>query len=158
MGSIGVSETVMTSPKTGRVVAIAVRTERNGPMREVESTRAHQDSGIEGDLPVEPDRGITLIAREQWEEVTGELGVELPWHTRRANLLVEGLQMADLMDQRVHVGEVELKITGETKPCGLMDQQHGGLREALGPDLRGGVHGRVVRGGEIAVGDVISIE
>ena len=148
----------MTSPKTPRVVAIAVRTVENGPMREIESVRAHQDGGIDGDLPVEPDRGITLMAREQWEEVTGELAVELPWHTRRANLLVEGLQMSDLLDQRLHVGEVELKITGETKPCGLMDQQHGGLRQALVPDLRGGVHGRVVRGGEIAVGDVISIK
>ena len=148
----------MPSPKTGRVVAIAVRTTRNGPMREIESARAQQDGGIDGDLPVEPDRGITLIALEQWEQVTGELGVELPWHTRRANILVEGVQMADLLDRTVRVGEVELKITGETKPCGLMDQQHAGLREVLVPELRGGVLGRVVRGGEFAVGDVISVE
>ena len=59
----------MTTPKTGRVVGIAVRTERNGPMREVESTRARQDGGIEGDLPVEPDRGFSHTSqatRKPW--------------------------------------------------------------------------------------------
>ena len=133
----------MTNPNSPRIVAIAVRTERNGPMREIDRATVHEGHGLEGDLPTEADRGVTLLSREQWDEVTSELGADLPWYTRRANVLVEGVEMAALLDQTVRLGEVQLQITGETQPCGLMERQHEGLRQALVPECRGGVHGRV---------------
>jgi MOSC domain-containing protein YiiM len=141
----------------GRVLAIAVRTRRGGPMREVPQTAARPDAGLDGDLPAGRDRGLTLIAREDWQAAIRELGADLPWHTRRANLLVEGLSMRALVGRRLRIGPVELAIVGETEPCQVMDDQHAGLRRALVPGCRGGVHGRVVRGGLIAVGDAVRV-
>lgn len=148
----------MNEPEQPRVVAIAVRTVKNGPMREVVSAEAVEDGGLVGDLPVTEDRGITLIDRRQWQETIDELGADLPWHTRRANVLCEGLEMASLIGKTVHLGAIELEIVEETQPCQLMDQLHLGLREALKPDCRGGVHGRVVKGGTFSVGDSITVE
>jgi hypothetical protein len=38
-----------------------------------------------------------------------------------------------------------------------MDQLHDGLRQALEPDCRGGVHGEVLKAGAIRVGASIAI-
>lgn len=126
-------------------------------MREIERAEASLGGGIAGDLPVSAARGITLISREQWDDAMRELNADLPWHTRRANVLVEGLRLSDLVGLVVKLGEVELHIHGETKPCGLMDKLYDGLQMALEPEMRGGVHGQVIYAGSFAVGDPVTV-
>lgn len=140
-----------------RVVALAVRSGRRGPMIEVDEAVAECDSGLAGDLPARPPRGLTLLAQEQWLQVCAELNAELPWHTRRANVLVEGLRLGELIGARLALGEVEIDVVDETEPCGEMDRLHPGLRRALTPDCRGGVHGRIVRAGTIRTGDPVRV-
>lgn len=143
----------------GKVSAIAIRTAKLGPMREIESANVVAGGGIDGDLPVRPERGVTLISKEQWAEVTGELGADLPWHTRRANVLIDGLRLSSLVGKRIRIGEVELAVHGETKGCAVMDALFEGLRAALKPEMRAGVHCEVIRGGRFAVGDrVVEVE
>ena len=141
----------------GKVVGIAVRTEKLGPMRELERAAATLGGGITDDIAVKPHRGITLISREQWSDTMQELSADLPWHTRRANVLVEGLRLADLVGVTVRLGGVELHIHGETKPCGLMDTYYDGLQAALAPDMRAGVHGQVIHAGSFVLGDTITV-
>lgn len=124
-------------------------------MHEVRAADAVVGGGLQGDLQVSLDRGVTLISSRQWKAVTSELGVELPWYTRRANVLIDADGLGGLIGKNVRIGAVELEIRGETRPCGLMDQLHDGLRQALVPDCRGGVHGKVVKGGTVRVGDVV---
>jgi MOSC domain-containing protein YiiM len=138
-------------------MSLAVRTARRGPMSEVREARVEPEGGLAGDLAARPDRGITLLSREQWDEVTRELGADLPWHTRRANVLMTGLRPAELLGKRIRIGGVEIQIEGETKPCDLMEAQHPGLLEALKPGCRGGVFGRILSSGTIAVGDAITL-
>lgn len=147
---------MMTQQPIGKVLSIAVRTVQGGAMKEVPHASACVDGGLEGDIAVSASRGITFISAEQWRQVTGELGADLAWHMRRANVLVETASLGQFIGKSVRVGEVELKITDETRPCALMDQLHQGLRAALVPDCRGGVHGRVLRAGRIRVGDMLT--
>lgn len=148
----------MNEIEVGGVLAIALRTEKDGPMREVENAEAVTHGGLVGDVPSEPDRGITLISARQWAEVVGELGVELPWHTRRANVLIEAGGLGDLVGRTVTLGEVEVAVKGPARPCGLMERLHPGLRAALTPEVRGGIHGRILRGGRFGVGDVLRVK
>ena len=48
-------------------------------------------------------------------------------------------------------------ITGETRPCELMDEFQPGLKDALKPDMGGGVFGRVVESGAINAGDPLRV-
>lgn len=147
----------MSERTAGTILAIAVRTAEDGPMKEIPRTVANEDGGLEEDLAVSADRGVTFIANGQWKQVVSELGAELPWHTRRANILVESEGLANLIGKSVQIGEVRLQINAETRPCALMDKLHNGLKNALVPDCRAGVYGRVVIGGEIKVGDSLVV-
>ena len=73
-------------------------------------------------------------------------------------LLVEGLALPTAPGARLRIGTVELLVTGETEPCSRMDEVVSGLRAALTPDWRGGVTCRVVSGGEIKLGESMTME
>ncbi len=146
------------SEQQGTVLELALRSSKRGPMELVESVSARENAGIEPNHEVKPHRGITFISNEQWAEVQQELNQpDLPWHTRRANVLVEGLVMSDLIGKTVQIGDVVVEVKKETEPCGLMDELHNGLRKTLEPECRAGVHGQVVRGGDFKVGDTITV-
>ena len=72
---------------------IAVRGASRAPMREVQEASVTVTDGIVEDYRGTGLRQVTFIDAGQWRQVVGELGVELPWHTRRANLLVDGLDL-----------------------------------------------------------------
>ena len=141
----------------GRLVGIARAPNRRAKMVEVPSVEIDFASGVAGDARGRtPGRQVTVLFRESWDAACGELGVVLPWTTRRANLLVEGMDVPRLGD-RIGIGPVVLEVTGETDPCRVMEAAHKGLRQALTPEWRGGVCCRVRGAGTIAVGDVVRI-
>lgn len=139
-----------------RIAGIAIKEEHRQPLVEVERAEI-VESGLVGNVSQSDRRRVTLMAREQWEAVQSELGTDLPWITRRANILTEGLTMGGLMGKSLKIGDAELLVEGETVPCDLMDEYFHGLKEVLTPDCRGGVYARVIRAGEIGVGDTISV-
>jgi MOSC domain-containing protein YiiM len=149
----------MNEPSTADsvVLAIALRTSRRGPMREVQCVAAEAGRGLAGDLPTSEDRGITLLADAQWRRVVRSLRTDLPWHTRRANVLVRAEQLGHLIGRTIEIGEVRVCVADETRPCGEMDRQFPGLKSALTGDCAGGVHGRILNSGVIQVGDRIHL-
>ena len=142
------------------VCGIAVRTARRGAMKEMEEAEVRADFGLVDDVPRKSvERGMTFLLREQWDEVVSELGDEMPWHTRRANILLEGAEsLIPLVGKIIRVGgDVEVKILDETRPCGLMEYLRPGLEEVLRKNGRGGVLGRVLTGGVIRIGDAVIV-
>jgi MOSC domain-containing protein YiiM len=155
---LAASEDIMSEHSIGRVLAIALRCREKNKITEVREAAAEREGGLVGDLAVQAYRGVTLLAAGHWAEVQKELNADLPWHTRRANVLVDAKRLGHLIGQEISVGDVRLKIEGETRPCDLMDKLHMGLKAALKPDFRAGVHGRVLQGGTIRVGDLVTMK
>jgi len=142
----------------GRVLGIARAARKRAPLAETEEAEVTVELGILGDVRgAKPGRQVTILFREGWEHACRDLGVPLPWLTRRANLLVEGLAVP-AEGSRLAVGEAVLEVMEETKPCSVMEAAHRGLRRALTPDWRGGVTCRVLKGGTIRVGDAVDVE
>jgi MOSC domain-containing protein YiiM len=143
----------------GRLIGIARRERKRAPMEELEHARVAPDSGVAGDFRGRPGRRqVTVLAAPGWQAACAELGRELPWTTRRANLLVDGIPLAETTGRRLVIGTVVLEITGELDPCSRMDEADEGLCRALTPDWRGGVTTRVLAGGDIDVGDGVRLE
>ncbi len=139
------------------VLAIAIRNGPRGPMLELTDVGALTDAGLRGDNRGSLNRGITLLSADQWQHVQQELAVTLPWHTRRANLLISGGSLADWRGRTIRIGRVEVAVRKETAPCERMDELCPGLRAALQSDVRGGVHGRILHGGTIRLGDRVDV-
>ena len=140
----------------GVVRAIAWRPTDGGAMQATHECRVLARRGIDTENRKHGKREVTLLTAEAWGDVCRELGVDLSWHFRRANFLVEGVDLANTIGKTISIGAVTVYIHGETKPCQLMDDQHQRLREALKPNHRGGVFGQVKTGGTICVGDPVT--
>ncbi len=142
-------------PSPGVVKAIAWRPTDSETMREAQECRVRVNTGIDTENRKPGTRSVTFLSVERWTDVCRDLGAEIPWHARRANFLIEGLDLAATIGRTITIGEVRVLIHGETKPCPIMDQQHQGLRNALKKDGRGGVFGQVLTEGVIRVGDPV---
>jgi MOSC domain-containing protein YiiM len=149
----------------GRLTGIARHDRPLGPMEVLDRAQLVEGQGVAGDFRgtrksgSTGQNGVVLIEASDWAAAASECGADVPWFERRGNLLIEGLDLPQLPGARLRIGSgVLLEITQECAPCERMEALHPGLREALTPDWRAGARARVLRGGEVAVGDEIRIE
>ena len=139
----------------GTLLGIAIAPKKRAPMLPVETATVGITEGIQGDARGNRrDRQITVLFREGWDDACAELGVALPWTTRRANLFVEGVPVPR-EGGRLRIGECILEVTQETTPCGLMEAAQAGLKAVLTPNWRGGVCCKVVSGGILHLKDPV---
>ncbi|MDR6789944.1 MOSC domain-containing protein YiiM [Sphingomonas sp. BE138] len=149
---------------TGVLLGIARHARSRAPMELVDCVEVSVDGGIHGDfrgaMRGKPyKRQVTLIERGDWDAAMAEVGHTIGWQERRANLLVDGVDLPQVAGTRVRIGpDVILQITRECDPCERMEALAEGLRAALTPDWRGGACAMVIQGGTIAAGDAIRIE
>lgn len=144
---------------TGTLLAIAIKTASREPMVALDSAEISTEHGVTGDARgAVGTRQVTIVAREAWEQACTTLGNEVPWTARRANLMVEGMDLGNTQGRVLRIGPVRLEITGETLPCARMDEAHPGLQEALQPEWRAGVTATVLSGGPVRPGDPVSWE
>ena len=142
----------------GKVVGIARRARAQAPMESLEVVAVTADSGVDGDHRGQlRNRQVTVLSQESWNAACADLGRQLPWTTRRANILVQGLQLQETIGKTIRIGSLVLEITDETNPCTRMEEQSAGLRAALTAQWRGGVTCRVASGGTIRVGDAAEL-
>lgn len=148
----------MKSTSTGRVVALLVRPAQAATTADVAELTLDVEQGTIGDHSTHARRQVTFLSQEAWQAATQQIGRDVPWQARRANVLVSGLDLRDSIGRRLHVGDCVVEIKGETKPCGVMDEAAMGLREALTPEWRGGAYGAVLEGGVIRAGSTAYFE
>lgn len=138
---------------SGQLVDIFLRPGARAPVRRVAQATAIAGQGLAGDHAGPGRREVTVLSLEAWRDACGELGQQVDPAVRRANLLVAGVDLAAAIGGRLCLGDVVVEVLGETRPCELLDDGGRiGLCAALRPHRRGGVHGRILRGGELRVG------
>lgn len=141
---------------TGILRAIAIRAVKRAPMELLPRATVSVSGGVEPDTRGRGrGRKVTVLFAEDWARAVAGLDPAAAWTIRRANLLVGGVGNPRHKGGVLAVGPVRLKITGETEPCGRMDEQLPGLLEAMRPDWLGGLTAMVAKPGEITVGDEV---
>jgi len=142
------------------IASIAIKPRKRGLMQVVPEAVVTVNAGITGDCRgrggIHQNRQLTVVLEAQWMEACREVGMELPWVLRRANILICGGFRFEPSDvgRKIYLGSnVVLFITGETKPCNRMDEAYRGLQAALTPLWRAGVTCRVLEGGAIRLHD-----
>ena len=119
----------MSGRAPGRLIGIARRPAHRAPMQTVETALIEAGGGVEGDHKGKKfsRRGVTILAREAWEAALADLAMtgnsdDLPWTARRANLLIEGVELPRALGGIIAVGPAVLEITYPTTPCKRMDE------------------------------------
>ena len=141
----------------GTLEAIWVKRARKGVMDPADSARLVEDHGVEGNPRHGSRRQVTVISREAWDAMMRELDADVDPSARRANLLVNGVDLRDTRGRVLRVGECAIEIAGETRPCERMEEALPGLRAAMSPEWRGGVFGKVLVPGVVRVGDAVEL-
>ena len=97
------------------------------------AARITVESGVNGDARGQPGRRqVSVITRDAWEAACSELGVaHLSWTTRRANLLVDGIDLRGKIGYDLRVGDAVLTISGETRPCEVMERAYSAAENRL---------------------------
>jgi MOSC domain-containing protein YiiM len=112
--------------------------------------------GIAGNADQGGRRQVTLMDLERWHELLDRFGADLDTSARRANLVIDSLDLFDSRGKTLRIGGTCLHVLGETRPCERMEDALPGLQAAMRERWGGGVFAEVVEGGEIAVGDLVS--
>ncbi len=142
----------------GTILALAFRPKKGAKVQLSDSLELSPSRGVCEDYGTHRKRQISFLDVTAWDEVCHELGTKLPWHFRRANVLVKGLDLRVLKGKTVQVGDTIIQIRGEVTPCHVMDSVHLGLKNALIDEWRGGAYGRVLSSGLIHTGDKIFVD
>lgn len=141
--------------QNGILEAIWLKRAYGGKMDPTPRAQLTAGRGLVGNADQGGKRQVTIIEKEVWARHMAATGATLDPSTRRANLMVSGIPLADSRKRVLQVGSVRIRIYGETKPCEQMDEAHQGLRAVMYDDWGGGAYGEVLDDGEIAVGDVV---
>lgn len=148
----------------GEILSIQVCPSPGAPPIPLERVRAVADIGLEGDhnagevssgtSKAPGDWQVTLIEEEGLLAAEREAGVRLSHSDSRRNLLCRGVPLAHLIGRRFRIGSVVLAGARQCEPCKTLEgrTQRGAVAALL---HRGGLRARVVRGGEIRVGDAV---
>jgi MOSC domain-containing protein YiiM len=142
----------------GQLSGIWIKRVRRGPMDASGTAELVAGRGLRGDATQGGRRQLTIMSMERWRALTAHLPGPPAPAIRRANLLIEGLDLENSRGRVLRIGEARVRIFGETRACHQMDEACPGLQAALSPPWGGGAFGEVIEGGAIAVGAPVSWE
>ena len=152
-----IQELIHSLPQIGKVEWIGLRPASRATLVPVESVEAQTENGLTGDRYAGQNgkRQVTLIQSEHLVAAGAILGREPidPQLTRR-NIVVSGINLLALKDQRFRIGEAILEMTGKCFPCQRMEENlgSGGYNAMRG---HGGITARVIKGGIIRLNDEV---
>src|ERR1041384_2225295 len=106
----------MVNTDNGRLQAIWIKRMKRGPMDAADSASLIAGRGIVGNADQGGRRQITIIEQEIWQSLMTNLDSSLPPSTRRANLLVSGIKLANSNGRILKIGLCRISIFGETRP------------------------------------------
>lgn len=142
----------------GTIRGIWIKRSHGGRMDAAARAELVAGRGLKGDATQGGRRQVTLLSLDRWRERTAALPGPPDPAIRRANLLVEGIDLDHSRGRILCVGDARIRIFGETRPCRQMDEACPGLQAALDPAWAGGAFGEVVGGGAIEVGSAVHWE
>lgn len=145
--------------KPGKLQWIGLRPERKVAMNSVQNVFAIQELGLEGDRRCKSTPGsarqVTLVNLENIKIISSFLGIDLisPELLRR-NLVVSGINLMALRHQRFRIGDAEFEATAQCHPCLRMEQAlgQGAVAAMLG---YGGICAKIIKSGEISIGNAV---
>lgn len=149
--------------ENARVLGLFIGPEESGPIEERDEIHAVAGQGIRGDRYFQPEASpdhdarleLTLFEAEAVHEGNEDASLGLVPSDMRRNVMTSGMYLRDLIGRRFRIGKVLLEGLEDNPPCRRLQALAG--KPLMKPLIeRGGIRARIVEGGAICVGDVIT--
>jgi MOSC domain-containing protein YiiM len=135
----------------GEIVGIWRSPKRREAMEPLETARVYENEGVEGCAHRRGGkRNVLFVAAEDLEALGVAPGAV------KENFTVRGAEVMKWpVGQRLVIGDAEFEISMVCDPCELMDTIRPGLLAEI--DGRRGMLARVLKSGQVAVGDQVTL-
>ena len=141
------------------IISIHVVRKRNATTESCNHVTIHSNFGIVGDYRSDKFQigQITLVEAEIIDAMSRELGYDIPDGASRRQIMVKGITLNELIGQNLRMGQILVRVEDKCNPCKNMETKIGpGARDAM--NNKGGIRCRIIEGGELHVGDKITVE
>lgn len=142
--------------KTGKIIAVCTSEKKGIPKTSVSGVVLRENFGIQGDAHAGNwHRQVSLLALEKIEEFRSR-GAKVDYGAFGENLIVEGFDLKKIpVGTQFEAGDAVIELTQIGKEC----HSHCVIHKAMGDCImpREGVFARVIQGGEIRPGDLLSM-
>ncbi|GAX62024.1 hypothetical protein SCALIN_C28_0226 [Candidatus Scalindua japonica] len=141
------------------VISIHIVRKRNAAAEICNHVAVRSNFGIVGDYRSDTFQigQITLVETEVIDEMSRELGYEVPAGASRRQIVVKGIKLNELITKNLRIGQILVYVEEKCNPCNNMEKKIGlGARDAMND--KGGIRCRVIKGGQLCVGDKITVE
>lgn len=139
----------------GRVVAVCRGVERSKPKEDVHSGFFQEGVGLVGDAHAGTTKEVSILAKEKVDQLSGKTGLSFPPGAFAENLLIEGLDQAQMIPGRyLKIGGAVLEISQIGKKAG---NRHSYNYKGHSLLPRFGIFARVIESGMIRNGDEIEL-
>ncbi len=140
----------------GKVLAICISEKRGTVKKPVERAKLIANWGMENDAHAGKwHRQISLLSYEKIEDFRKK-GADVKFGDFGENIVVEGIDLKELdMGSLIHIGQTVLRLSQIGKKCHSHCEIYKRMNDCIMP--REGVFAEVITGGEIKVGDRVSV-
>ena len=95
---------------------IWIKRVHRGPMDAANRATLVTGRGIVGNADQGGKRQVTIVDLERWQQLMDLLRADIDPRIRRANLVIDSLDLFDSRGKTLRVGGTRLHIVGETRP------------------------------------------
>ena len=141
------------------IISIHVVRKQNAAAEPCNHVTVHSNFGIVGDYRSDKFQigQITLVEAEIINAMSRKLGYDIPDGASRRQIMVKGITLNELIGQNLRMGKILVRVEDKCNPCKNMETRIGpGAKDAM--NGKGGIRCRIIEGGELHVGDKITVE
>ena len=141
------------------IISIHVVQKKNAAAESCNHVTVRSNFGIIGDYRSEKFQigQITLIEADTIDAMSRKLGYDIPDGTSRRQIMVKGVKLNELIGRNLRIGQILVRVETKCNPCKKMEKTIGpGAKNAM--DDKGGIRCRIIEGGNLHVGDKITVE
>jgi MOSC domain-containing protein YiiM len=149
----------MGKTNMAEIISIHIVRKQNTAAESCKHVTVRSNFGIVGDYRSEKFQigQITLIEAEAIDVMSCELSYNIPAGASRRQIMVKGITLIGLIGQNLRLGQILVRVEDKCSPCKKMEKKIGlGAKNAMND--RGGIRCRIIDGGDLHVGDKISVE
>ena len=144
-----------------KVFKIGITKKNNKIIEEVSSVEVLANKGVVGDRHFneynDPYNQITLIELENIDYYNNKYNLNIPYIDFRRNIVTKGIKLNDLINKRISVGDVKLKVIDLCRPCKHLQEklnQNNIIKEFL---RSGGIRCQILASSQIKIGNSIKL-